>query len=165
MSYNTNPFRELPRRKQNRLDGRDYSHKGRYFVTICAKNHANLFGEITDATIKLNEIGELIHAAIGNISLIYPSISVSMFVIMPNHVHLLMHIVDMSNNTAPNLSEIIRQFKGVVTKEAGFSPWQKSFHDHIVRNQISYDKIKIYIKTNPQNWDIDCFHPKQRKYY
>lgn len=97
---------------------------------------------------------------------------------MPNHVHILMEIVadggramlaptlsgaasqcggDVRNATS-TLSNIVRQYKGYVTKKIGFSPWQKSFHDHIVRNRDEYLKIFEYIKTNPLKWNIDKYY-------
>jgi hypothetical protein len=60
-----------------------------------------------------------------------------------------------------NLASIIRGFKIGVTKFAktktnGFG-WQPRFHDHIIRNEESYQRIKNYIRTNPQNWKSDKF--------
>lgn len=60
---------------------------------------------------------------------------------------------------APTIGAIINQMKGAVTKQIGFSIWQKLFHDHIVRNRREYQEIWEYIHTNPLKWEADCFHP------
>ena len=49
----------------------------------------------------------------------------------------------------------------MLTKEIGFSVFQRSFHDHIIRNERDYQKIWEYIETNPLRWKEDCFYPGQ----
>ncbi len=58
---------------------------------------------------------------------------------------------------APTISTVINQMKGYVTKQIGFSLWQKLFHDHIIRNEEEYRKIWEYIDTNPLKWEDDCY--------
>ena len=36
--------------------------------------------------------------------------------------------------------------------------WQRSFHDHIIRDKYDYDKIWEYIDTNVLKWELDCFY-------
>ncbi len=60
----------------------------------------------------------------------------------------------------PTMSTIVQQMKGVVTKRIGFSIWQKSYHDHIIRNEKEYLKIWEYIENNPLKWEEDCFYIK-----
>ncbi len=61
-----------------------------------------------------------------------------------------------------SLSTIIRSFKSAVTKNAHLInadfEWQSRFHDHIIRNNESYQRIKNYIETNAKNWDADKFN-------
>jgi REP element-mobilizing transposase RayT len=62
----------------------------------------------------------------------------------------------------PNsVSTIIRSYKSAVTKHAhrlGFEfQWQTRFHDHIIRDGASFQKINNYIITNPANWQDDTF--------
>jgi REP element-mobilizing transposase RayT len=84
---------------------------------------------------------------------------------MPNHIHMLITIPSDSGitgaegrlTTAPTISEIIRLWKRAVSKQIGFSPWQKSYHDHIIRNQEEYNYIAEYIDNNPAKWTEDCF--------
>ncbi|WP_295632444.1 transposase [uncultured Intestinimonas sp.] len=78
---------------------------------------------------------------------------------MPNHVHMILVLTSQGGRTlcAPTVSRVIKQFKGVVTKRAGLPLWQKSFHDHIIRNEADYLRIWQYIDTNPLKWREDCF--------
>ena len=78
---------------------------------------------------------------------------------MPNHIHVIivLHAEDERSKTAPTVSRIIQQFKGSISKQVGFSTWQKSFYDHIIRNEIEYKKIYEYIETNPLKWEEDKY--------
>ncbi|MFH0771653.1 MAG: transposase [Candidatus Omnitrophota bacterium] len=97
------------------------------------------------------------------------------FVIMPNHIHGIIVIecpvgngparsVDENNN----LSVVIGSYKSSVTKQinrinnAGFK-WQKSFYDHIIRNDKSLNSIREYIVNNPLTWDKDENNPMNYK--
>ena len=59
---------------------------------------------------------------------------------------------------APTISQVIQQLKGIVTKQIGWSIWQKLFHDHVIRNEKDYLKIREYIDNNPLQWELDCFY-------
>ena len=61
------------------------------------------------------------------------------------------------------LQYIVRNLKSYVTKKIGFSPWQKSFHDHIIRNEQDYNRIAEYIENNPASWHKDCFFAGSNK--
>lgn len=151
-----------PKRKPNRLKNYDYSQSGIYFITICAKNKANLFWNV-GATIgrpNLSKTGEIVERAILNIPKTYSTVTLDKYVIMPNHIHLLLHLRNENGRAmyAPTISTVIQQMKGYVTKQIGHNIWQKLFHDHIVRNEKSYKKIWQYIENNPLRWKEDCFY-------
>ncbi|MDR0307137.1 MAG: hypothetical protein LBI42_09915 [Chitinispirillales bacterium] len=55
-------------------------------------------------------------------------------------------------NTMAAVSEIIRLWKRAISKHIGFSPRQKSFYDHIIRNENDYRRIAEYIENNPVRW-------------
>jgi len=179
-------MKHLPTRKPNRLKNHDYSQNGAYFITICTKNHAELFGNIVNTPYdqtplvganlvrplcvrplcvrpQLSAIGNAVEHEINEIKNAYDNVTVDKYVIMPNHVHMIIKIqndgIGGRTRFAPTISRIIKQTKGLVTKQIGFSPWQKSFHDHIIRNEQEYAKIAEYIENNPVNWQKDCFHP------
>jgi REP element-mobilizing transposase RayT len=120
---------------------------------------------------QLTEIGLIIENEIKILSNTYANIHVSDFVIMPNHIHMVIIIeddgrmIESSGRTqyAPTVSRVIKQWKGVISKKIGFSPWQKSFHDHIIRNEDDYIRISEYIANNLQNWKEDCFFTEVQK--
>lgn len=158
---------ELPVRKANRLNDYDYSRPGYYFITICTLDHRKLFwervGAITDRpeNVPLSKLGNIVRKYILEIPNHYPTVLVDHYVIMPNHVHLLLAINEDFNGRsviAPTISTVVRTMKGAVSRAAGHSIWQRSFHDHIVRGEQDYQKIWNYIETNPLRWEMDCFY-------
>ncbi len=155
----------LPQRKSNRLTGFDYSQNGAYFVTLCTKNNKHFFGEIpgstpgtSEACLQLSPIGRTTEDEIKNISDIYEQIAIDKHVVMPNHIHMIILILSGISQHTPTLSRIVQQFKGAVTKRIGFSIWQKSFYDRIIRNEKEYLKIWEYIDTNPAKWKEDRYY-------
>lgn len=154
----------FPQRKPNRLTEYDYSTPNAYFLTICTKNRKNLFwknvGAIIDRpeNIPLTNLGCLVRQCIIEIPMHYPMISVDNFVVMPNHIHLLLQIhtdADGRSLIAPTISTVVRLMKGTVSKQAGFSVWQKGFYDHVIRNDKDYQSIWNYIQGNPSKWTED----------
>ena len=158
---------DLPRRKPNRLPHFDYSTPGGYFITICTRDRKNLFWSNVGASIArpqkppLTQWGMIVEKTIHDIPKFYPAVSVDHYVVMPNHVHLLLQINTDENGRAmlaPTISRIVQQFKGIVTKQVGYSVWQKLFHDHVIRGEKDYLKIWEYIDNNPTKWTEDCFY-------
>ena len=97
---------------------------------------------------------------INNINIKYKNVSVDKYVIMPNHIHLIISLYGTMRASSPtkNIENIIRSFKIMVTKEIGKSIWQRSYHDHIIRGEKDYQKIWEYIDTNVIRWKKDCFY-------
>ena len=56
------------------------------------------------------------------------------------------------------MSVVINQLKGRISREAGFPVWQKSFHDHVIRDRQDHQRIWEYIDNNPLRWEDDCFY-------
>ena len=155
---------ELPKRKQNRLTEYDYSTPNAYFITVCTHDRKNLFwtdvGAIIDRpeNVPLTGLGLLVRKAVWDIPTHYPAVTVDHFVIMPNHIHLLLQIntdADGRSMIAPTISTVMRMMKGTFSKQAGFSVWQKGFYDHVVRNENDYLQIWNYIAGNPGKWAED----------
>ncbi len=79
---------------------------------------------------------------------------------MPNHIHMILMITNAVSCgrllIAPTgVSTIIQQMKRVVSKQIGLSIWQKSYHDHIIRDEQAYQEILRYIDENPAKWSED----------
>ena len=170
---------ENPKRKPNRLIGFDYSQPGAYFVTICANQRSCIFSRISvgaiheSPAIELTAIGRLVEKTIRELPDRY-GIHVDRSVIMPNHVHLLVRwdapAGERALREAPlqkrsQLSKMVGYLKMNVTKAAhalyGYEKiWQRSYHDHVIRDEADYLKIWNYIDTNPAKWEEDCFFTK-----
>lgn len=106
-----------------------------------------------------------------------PHVLLDAFVVMPNHVHGILHLQDEPGSAtavAPasavlpgSLSAIVRSFKAATTKRsialAGLtgSIWQRNYHDRIVTDQRDLDRIRGYIANNPANWRLDAENPNR----
>ena len=166
---------DLPKRKPTRLKGYDYSTPGAYFITICTKDRKELLSNIivgdgvpyVPKNI-LTQYGKIADKYINQMSEFYDNIFVDKYVIMPNHIHMLIQIksdsVSGSSRTPTptnmKIPHFISTFKRLCNKEYGKNIWQRSFHDHIIRNQKDYDRIWTYIEINPYKWEQDCFYKK-----
>ncbi len=158
-------------RKQNRLQNYDYSQNGMYFVTICTKDKKCYFGEIVNDEMILNDFGEITQQVLLNLPNHYNNINIDTFVIMPNHVHVIVEINDNVGTgfkpvpTTHGLSEIIRGFKTFSSRKMNEQKplekfkWQRSFYDHIIRKDESLNKIREYIIINPREWNKDELNP------
>ncbi len=151
---------ELPKRKDKRLKDFDYSSCETYFITVCTKEKQKLLSGIVGALIGrpsnvLTIYGKIVDEAINNIEKKYVGIKLENYVIMPDHIHLLVSILpDESGRPmgAPTMPNVINQLKGYASKKAGFSLWQKSYYEHIVRNTTDFEIKWQYINDNPVSW-------------
>jgi len=165
---------KLITRKQNRLNNYDYSLNGYYFVTVCSKDRKKIFGDYKNvgaplacARIKLSIIGQIIDNQWNNIVNQYNHIKLDQYTIMPNHIHGILIINNRAEaSAAPTIPEIIRSFKSKSTLQyvkyindnnlnVSGKIWQRSFHNHIIRNEKSLNAIRNYIAINPENWEND----------
>lgn len=156
---------EKPTRKKNRLNYYDYSSCGAYFLTVCTSKRINHFWADSPVEvgasiarpldphgIKLSKHGKIADEAVKSISETYKALSVDHYVIMPDHIHLLITIHTDERGrpmVAPTVSRVVQQMKGYVTKRIGVSIWQKSFYDHVIRNKEDYEAHIKYINDNP----------------
>ena len=160
---------KFPQRKQIRLKDYDYSQNGFYFITIGTKDRQPLFWKNagTDMLFQdssdtsdfvrsnLSEYGKFADRAINAIPLHYTNVKIDKYVIMPDHVHLILIIANDEDGqiiSAPTKSiiTVIGQLKRWISKEIGFPVWQKSFYEHIIRDQDDYITKAEYILNNPQ---------------
>ena len=161
MKYNPNSHN----RHSLRLQGYDYAQAGAYFITPCVVAKAHLFGEIEDGKMCYNAFGNIAYEVWQFMPERYKHIELGEFVIMPNHTH---HILIInSNDNQKTLSDIVGAYKSLVIhhcleyikeNDLGIqlgNVWQRNYHDHIIRNERSYDIISNYIVNNPMNWDKD----------
>ena len=163
---------DLPKRKSTRLKNYDYSSCGAYFITICTQNKEKILSHIVGEGFplpKLSPKGEKADKLINFIPEKYEHITVDKYVIMPNHIHFLLSIKNQNGrgNPSPTIENVIGWFKYQSTKEinaafgtSGKTIYQRSFYDHIIRNEQDYKEIWNYIENNPIKWQEDCFYIK-----
>ncbi|MEN9416075.1 MAG: hypothetical protein RLZ62_2379 [Bacteroidota bacterium] len=166
----------------------DYGNNAAYFITICTKNRCHFFGKITDERLLAYPAGDIAANIWYEIPSVFPYAQLGAFVVMPNHIHGIVIIektvsgvaVPLHPATKPqaggfagsnnpvlneNLSRIVRWYKGrcsfEIRKVNPVFQWQTRFHDHIIRNDATYQRINDYIENNPANWCKDKFseHP------
>ena len=142
-------------RKSPRIPNYDYSTQNYYFITICTHNRRCIFGDPYD----LNRFGRIAQEHIHRISSHYENVSVEKYVVMPNHIHM---ILALNCNGKYDIQQIIGQYKSGVSRDVGkIDPdtevWQRSFHDHVIRRQSTFERIWLYIEGNPRLWKDDCF--------
>jgi len=148
--------KEPPSRKPNRMVGKNYNWNGAYFITVCTKGRHCFFGEVQNKKMILSDIGKIAAETLSQTEAFYPSVILDSFVVMPNHVHLL--IILLSERHNPAIQRLMQQWKGVVTKKAEFPLWQDRFDDRIIYSAAGYRKIKQYIQNNPTLWEKDQFY-------
>lgn len=152
---------EYPHRKQIRSRYIDYSKMGVYFITVSTAPRCNHFwmnpGKKYDTpdAIELNEIGKVAEHMLLQIPAHYPHVLVDAYVIMPDHIHLLLRVLSKDTEidcVRKSISTVINQWKGIVTKTIGKSVWQKLFFDHVIRNDDDYESTLRYMYNNPLKW-------------
>ncbi|MES2204624.1 MAG: transposase [Pseudomonadota bacterium] len=176
---------DIHHRRSIRLKNYNYSQNGAYFITICIQKRACLFGHIINNVMIFNEAGKMINEQWRNLAIRFNEILLDEYIIMPNHFHGIVIIREQSKdqflhhahaNRATGeirspynttLSAIIRIFKSITThhyihgvKNHHWTPfegklWQRNYHEHIIRNELSLQKIRDYTKNNPYTWEKD----------
>ena len=162
------PFYE---RKKLRLANYNYSQTGAYFITLCTKNKQCIFGDVVGDGVHdipelvLTERGKFVKQQIETMNSIYEDINVEKYIVMPNHVHLLIRIYKAdagssgtptpTNDTIPRFVSTLKRF---CNKHFGENVWQRSYNDHIVRDEKDYLNIWQYIDCNYLKWKADCFY-------
>ena len=167
---------EFKTRKEIRMKNFDYSRNGLYFITICTKDRIPYLSEIAgvgdgvlDVPIqKLKTYGKFVNEQINEINDIYETIKIIKYAIMPDHIHMIIYIFDedkifggTSRTPSPTnqaISSLISTLKRFVNKKICFNIWQRSYYDHIIRNEKEFLEICDYIDNNPLNWINNKFN-------
>ena len=179
----------LPKRKNLRLPEYDYAQQGAYFVTMCTKDKACLFGDIVDDEMMLNDAGVVVEKCWNDIPVHFPRVELDQFVVMPNHIHGILFIGDSSPivgaknlsplrssqiqktypgqkpcGTSKTIGSIVRGFKIGVTKwmrqhTSVYFVWQRNYYERVIRNERELNDIREYIVNNPLKWALDHENP------
>ncbi len=163
---------QLPKRKPTRLKDFDYSTPGRYFITICTEHRRELLCKIVGDGVPdvpkniLSYYGEIADKYITQMKDFYDNIKNDKYVIMPNHIHLILFVSESENSfnggtsrtpspTNSVVTNFISTFKRFCNKEYNTNIWQRSYYDRIIRNEKEYLAAWEYIDTNAAKWHMD----------
>ena len=153
---------DLPARKKLRMKGFNYDSDNTYFLTICKSDAAPVFctlipgGDAAPCVTELTETGRIVERQLLN-SERMPGVAVENYVIMPDHIHMLVSVNsgvpetedaarDGTNTAIPRL---VSSFKRFANREAGVDLFQRSYYDHVIRDRADYDRHWDYIENNP----------------
>jgi REP element-mobilizing transposase RayT len=165
------------RRRSIRLPEYDYRQAGSYFITVVTHGRNMLFGEIAAGETRLNEFGRIVQDEWRKSAVIRREIELDIFVIMPNHIHGIVNIIDAdvgatgrsplrSGPPARSLGAFVAGFKSAVTKRIsemrrtpGTPVWQRNYYEHIIRGDRELLRVREYIVNNPLDWELDRENP------
>lgn len=163
---------DRPRRKPNRLPHYDYSAPGAYFITICTREKRCILSDVVvgeglaPPSLRLTDIGRIVEEQILALPQRFSGLAIEKYMIMPNHIHLLIRLSGESGGASPSptvstgVPAAIGAFKSLTTRLSGVRPlWQRSYYDHVVRNETEYKEIWEYITANPAHWAEDRSYP------
>lgn len=173
-------FKNKYRIESNRLQNWDYSNAGFYFITICVKDRKHLLGKIVNGEMLLSKEGMIVKNEILEMPNYHHRVVMDEWVVMPNHIHLLIELTDDLTPVKPihvkpihesvlqrrnmlipkilgKLQMLTSKHINILNNTQGQKNWQSNYHDHIIRNEQSYLRIKQYIQNNPKNWKEDKF--------
>jgi len=151
------------RRRPNRIPEFDYSQNYAYFLTICTDHKQCILGTIVKddqgnaPRIRLSKAGELVDRAILGIPEHYSSVKLEHYVVMPNHVHILLRLENTEGQRSVTVATVVQQWKGFITKQLGKPIWQKLYYDHVIRDPDDFAVKWRYIDNNPARWMEDKY--------
>jgi len=174
---------ERHHRRSIRIPGYDYSQTGWYFITTCVGDRECVFGMVDDGIIVLNALGQIVYEEWTKSSALRDNMILDEYVIMPNHFHGIVNIVDDGRGKARvgayhntplqsrpfqspsnNIGSIVRGFKSAVTKRInllrhtpGAAFWQRNYYEHIIRDEEDLNRIRQYVIANPMKWQEDRY--------
>lgn len=146
-----------------RMEGRDYSSSGWYFVTLGADYHRKLFGEVVGSEMQPNALGQLVERCWLEIPQHYAHVELGAWQLMPNHFHGIVRIV---RSGEAGLGEVLNLFKGSVTREARKSGivgsrhgekarvWAPNYYDVICFRDEELEIRERYVRANPVRWAL-----------
>lgn len=159
---------QYPKRKHIRLKTHDYAQSGVYFLTLCVREKVPMLGILceteTDVFIKRSSYGESVDACVREIEKHYSHVKLRRYMLMPDHIHLLVQIRNKadipSEEKTASVCDIVKGLKRAVTKKIGFSIWQNSFYERIIKDREAYVSVCRYIDQNPRKWAENPIHDR-----
>jgi len=171
-------------RRSVRLKEYDYSSPGAYFVTVVTHRYECIFGKIIDQEMQMNDLGRIVQKCWVVLPDHFLDIEIQPFVVMPNHIHGIITIIEKDRRgtiyRAPTIEKfgqpvvgsiptIVRTYIAAVSRRSRrdfgrVNIWQRNYYEHIIRNQSELDDIYKYILNIPYHWsdDPEYIHKPQR---
>jgi len=168
-------------RRSIRLRDYDYSEEGAYFVTICTLQRQCLLGDVSGGEVHLSRFGLIVAECWEAIPTHFSNVELDSFVVMPNHVHGIVIILDgtqgdRARHASPLhlnarakpvlLGTIVGSFKSAASRHInnlrgtpGEPVWQRNYYEHIIRKERELNGIREYIACNPVRWAQDENNP------
>lgn len=153
-----------PEWKPQRLPDFSYTGPYVYFVTLCLQNRSALFGQVIPlhegAGVRLKGPGQMASLWLSKLEEKYPGVTLVESVVMPDHVHLVLQ----GAGSETDLRRMMQWFKTHTTnayirkvREGEFPPfeghlWQRSYYEHIIRNEEDLRGTCEYVQNNPLRW-------------
>jgi len=173
--------RRIHQRRSIRLQQYDYSCAGIYFVTVCVQDRRQLLGRIENGIIELTGVGQMVHDALINMPSVYADVTLDSFIVMPNHVHALIALVNRTpgfgvileshsqcngrdkEDKQVSLADVIRRLKSYTANRYWKEHpqtlmkklWQRNYYEHVVRDSVGLTRIRNYIAGNVAEWHLD----------
>ena len=159
--------REQPMRKQLRIQEYDYSRQNAYFVTICIHDRVPLFGSVEKLPVgaalrgRPNRPDLLVTKWLMELEYKFPGVLLDSYCVMPDHIHF---ILIFDRDATYTLPQVIGWYKTMTTnayirgvKDQLYAPyknqfWQRTYFEHIIRNEIDLYETRKYIEENPIRW-------------
>jgi putative transposase len=168
-------------RRSVRMKGFDYAAEGMYAITICSEGRHPIFGEVHEGEMSLSEIGLVVKEEWEKTPILRSSVELGAFVIMPNHFHAIVYILESRNSeqrekmrcsptgifqieqfgrpTSSSILTIVRCFKAAVTRKVNekhdrdhLTIWQRNYYEHVIKSDEEFNRIERYILENPMRW-------------
>jgi REP element-mobilizing transposase RayT len=154
-----------PQRRRLRMQGRNYSDPGFYFVSLCCATRRPILGTVKFDEVRHTSVGKIVDRYWREIPNIFPGVKLGTFAVMPNHLHALILLPTLLPGEATqkqwSLPTIVGNFKAAVAKHARQrSLWQRSYYDRVVRDEQELEAIRGYILMNPERWAGDRYNPE-----
>ena len=159
-------------RKSIRLKGHDYTSVGRYFVTMLIRNRLHLFGKVIDEKMILNKFGEIAAKEWQQTINLRDNVSLGAFMIMPDHIHFVIHIEQQRiqkeytaeelerragavagkhMNKPGSLGAVVRGYKGAVTRQVLSIISENQNNESTLKNSELMD-IHNQLRTEKTIW-------------
>jgi putative transposase len=156
-------------RRSLRLPAYDYARHGAYFFTIVTAHRPSLLGDVVDDDMRVSGAGQSVLAVWQDLPVRFPAVELDAFVVMPNHVHGVMWLVEPgAASSAPPLGEVLRAFKSLTAQAINRlngttgAVWQRNYFERVVRDEAELQVIRRYIVENPLRWALDHENPRRR---